>query len=480
MAKKTYCKEVEIAGEYDVIVVGGGPAGIAAAIASGRSGNRTLLLEASGCVGGTGTIGGLPFWLGATTGSIPYLKMLEKNLNYKDLPHPRKAVGGIFEEAMQVLRSKCAGVGPAVMAQTDQFPGLDRLGCHDEFTYDMEAGKRELEQMILSSGAEILYFTNLVDAAAEGGRVEGVFAANKNGISFYKAKYFIDCSGDADAAARAGFETYKGDRKTGQMTSASLVIHIENVDSAAVEKYLNDGNDPWLRQYCKMAQEKYPEAGFNDNIIMFPMIQKGVFMVNGGTAFHFVDGSSAEDLSMIMQKGRVRANDLVEKLFRPYVPGFENARLRLTAYYPGIRETRRIVGEYVLTEEDVLQGKKFNDVIAIGGRHFDLGRVEKRTDGSYEYKQPFHDKDLSVANGFMCIPYRCLIPKGSKNLICAGRCVSADGQTMGPARIMSTCFAMGEAAGWASGLAVKSNIDFLDVDKQALREKIKNNNGIVD
>lgn len=474
---KTKVKEIN---GYDVLVAGAGPAGIAATIAAARCGAKTLLIESSGCVGGTGTIGGLPFWLGATTGSIPYYKMIEKGLAYKELPHPRKAVGGIFEEVMSLLREKGIGVGPGIMGQTESCPGLDRLGCHDEFTYDLEGGKRELEQMILGTGADILYFSHVVGAYTDEREVKGVYISNKDGISCVYAKRFIDATGDADMVDYAGFETYKGDRKSGQMTSASLVIHIEHVNSQAFEAYLNRGGDPWLYEACKKAQKDYPEVGFNDNIIMFPMVQEGVFMINGGTAFHLIDGTSAADISRVMHLGRMRAYHLVEHLFKPYVPGFEQASLRLTACYPGIRETRRIVGEYMLTEEDVLSGKYFEDSIALAGRHFDLGRVKKRADGTFEYIQPSHKEELKVDGGFMKIPYRALIPQNTTNIIVAGRCIAADGQTLGPARIMSTCMATGEAAGTAAAMSWEQQCSFIDLDVQKLRTKLKSNRAIID
>ncbi len=468
------------AGSYDVLVIGGGPAGMGAAAAAAKRGAKTLLIEGLGCVGGTGTSGGLPFWLGATTGSIPYYKMLEKGLAYSELPHPRKAVGGIFEEAMGRLRDAGLGVGPAIMGQTKECPGLDRLGCHDEFTYDLEGGKRILEQMILEAGAGILYFTHVVGVKVQDGILEGVFVSNKEGISFIRAKRFVDATGDGDVAAYAGFETYKGDRKTGEMTSASLVVHIEGVDSKAFEAYLNQGGDPWLRHACRQAQKAHPEMDFNDNIILFPMVREGVFMINGGTAFHFIDGTCAGDLSGLMHRGRMRAYNLLEYLFKPYVPGFENAAIRLTASYPGIRETRRIVGEYILTEEDALEGREFEDTIALAGRHFDLGRVQRREDGSLEYVQPTHKKELKPGGGVMRIPYRSLIPKGSYNLIAAGRCIAADGQTMGPARIMSTCMATGQAAGTAAAMTLIENCGFAQLDAGLLREQLRNDAAIVD
>jgi hypothetical protein len=457
--------------EYDVIIGGGGPAGIAASIAAARSGLRTFVAEGTGCLGGTSTSGALPFWLGATTGSIQFREMLSKNLAYRDLPHPRKAVGGIFEELVKRLGDESSGVGPAILAQTDEFPGLDRLGCHDEFTFDIEAGKRIFERAVLEAGAVISYYTLIVGAERVGNRLEGVYIANKDGIGFVKAKLFIDCSGDADIVNYAGYETYKGDRKTGEMTAASLVAHIENIESGAIEKYLNEGNDPWFYDACRKAKEANPGADLPDSLIIFPMINRGTFMINGGTSFSGYDGSKAEDLTALTIRGRERARLLVELLFRPYIPGAEHCRLRLTAAYPGVRETRRIVAEKMITEKDFLEGTVFEDTVALAGRHFDLSR---------KGGQPLQNEANRLGGGVAHIPYNSMIPRGSENIIAAGRCIGADGQTLGPVRIMSTCLAIGEAAGTAAGIALKSGNGFKDVDIGTLRSVLKKNGAIVD
>lgn len=134
-------------GKYDLVVAGGGPAGIGAAIAGAKNGLKVLIIEFNGCLGGTSTSGALPFMLGATNGSIPFSKMIERNLKYSELPHPRKAVGGIFDMLVERIKSE-GGVGPAKLAQTDRYPGLDRLGCHDEFTFDLEVGKRVYDEIM--------------------------------------------------------------------------------------------------------------------------------------------------------------------------------------------------------------------------------------------------------------------------------------------------------------------------------------------
>ena len=165
----------------------------------------------------------------------------------------------------------------------------------------------------------------------------------------------------------------------------------------------------------------------------------------------------------------------MEYIFRKHIPGAENCRLRLTAAYPGVRETRRIVAEYMLTEDDLLSGKRFDDVIALAGRHFDLARSDKKDGG-----QPFADRHLSVKGGVAPIPYRTLIPQGADNLLTAGRCIAADGQALGPARIMSTCIATGQAAGTAAALAIKDRISTRRVDVNLLRGQLKADGAEVD
>lgn len=479
-------REAALYGEYDVVVAGGGPAGIGAGLAAARGGLKTILLEANGCMGGTSTSGNLPFYLGAYNGSVPYRTMLAKGLQYKDLPRPRRAVRGIFEEMMQKMRAMDGGVGPAVMGQTEKYPILDRFGCHDEFTFDLEKGKLAYDQMAKEAGLDVLYYTTAMDTEVVDNEVKGVYIFNKSGLQYIKCKAVIDCTGDADLVARSGYETYKGDKETGEMTAMSIVAHIENIDAGKIAEYLEQGGDPWFLKQCQQAAEDAEGNGNVPpvNIVIFPMVQEGVFMVNGGTAHAFVgdrnlDGTSGDDLTELTFIGRQRAQWLVEKLFRPYIPGAENCRLRSTAAYPGIRETRRIVAEKTLTEEDAVKGTKFPDTIALAGRHFDLTRKgveESEKDGGL---QEFAGKH-SLGGGVVAIPYGALIPKGSKNIIVAGRCIAADGQALGPARIMSTCMAVGEAAGTAAVFKLRDGVDFKDVNIDELRATLKANGAEID
>ncbi len=466
-----YIRNVQMLPAFDTVVAGGGPAGTAAAIAAARQGLRVLLLEVTGCAGGTSTSGALPFWLGYYNGSIPFPWMIKRGLAYRDLPRPRRAVGGIFEEAMDRIKIQHGGEGPCKLAQTDRYPGLDRLGCHDEFTFDLEIGKRVLDEMLTESGVTIRYYARAIDVERKGDTICGVYFADKSGVQYVPARTVIDCTGDADLVDRAGFSTYKGDRKTGEMTAASLVAHIEGIHSEAIEAYLNAGNDPWFREICQKAIHDHPDLDLPGALIIFPMVQEGVFMVNGGTSFGGYDGTSGKDMTDLTLRGRQRAKLLTEVLFRGYMPGCENCRLRLTASYPGVRETRRIVAEYILSEQDLLDGTHFDDTIALAGRHFDLGRKKG---------QVFADAGRSVKNGITAIPYRSLLPKGADNLIAAGRCIAADGQALGPARIMSTCFAVGEAAGTAAAFKLRQQTAFRNIDITALQAELRKNNNEID
>ena len=455
---------------HDLIICGGGPSGIAAAIAAGRAGLRVLLIERAGYLGGVSTACALPFWLGGFTGSRPYREMLQDGTPYENLPRPRRAVGGVFKELCDALRDAGAGTGadPFVMGQASRHPGLQRLGCHDEFTFDLEAGKRMLEQKVLEAGAELLFYTAVCGAEAQGGRINAVITASKAGLTRRCAEAFIDCTGDADVAYFAGAPTTAS--PLGDVSAVSLIAHIENVDARRLEAYLNAGGDPYFREACARARSEHPELDLPETMLIFPMVQPGVFMVNGGTDLTGYDSLDPLDMTRLSVRGRARAENIARHIFR-HIPGGESCRVRLTAPWPGVRESRRIVSRGALTEEDLLTGRVFPDSVALAARHFDLDRGRK---------QPFHEKKLRMKRDAAQIPYNCMVPQGIENLLAAGRCIQADGQALGPARIMATCFAVGQAAGTAAAIRHAERCAFSAVPYPALRRRLLDDGAILD
>ena len=391
---------------------GGGPSGVAAAIAAGREGLRVLLLERAGYLGGVSTACALPFWLGGFTGSRPYREMLREGTPYECLPRPRRAVGGIFRELCDALRDIGAGTGadPFVMGQAAEHPGLQRLGCHDEFTFDLEAGKRVLEERVLDAGVELCCYTTICGAEANDRRVRSVIGASKRGLTRFRADAFIDCTGDADVAHFAGAPTIAS--PLGDVSAVSLIAHVENVDAGALEAYLNAGGDPYFRAACARAREEHPEMDLPETMLIFPMVQPGVFMINGGLDLTGYEALDPADMTKLSVRERARAP-----------------------------------------------------------RHFDLDRGRR---------QPFHEKQLRMKRDAAQIPYSCMVPQGMDNLLAAGRCIQADGQALGPARIMATCFAVGQAAGTAAALRHAEGCAFSEVSYPVLRRHLLEHGAILD
>lgn len=471
MKNLNFAAQAQYFGSYDVVVVGGGPAGTAACIASARGGAKTLLVESSGCMGGQATNGGLPFWLGARAQTADGLK---------------DVVGGIYAELRDNMIAEGTAVGQGRSLPQDG--KLLKIGItDDEVMFDVEGGKWLHEQLAIKAGVEILYFTTMLAPKVKDKTIEGLFLVNKNGLCYVDAKVVIDCSGDADVVYRAGFDTLKGDRDTGAVCPATLVWHVEDVDIDAVAEYLNNGGDKRFRALVAELAEKGIWQWEVDFVNFFPMVKKGVVMINGQPQIN-IDGTDARSLTKAMIKGRQNAVDYLNKIMRPYLPGFKDARIRYVASYIGIRETRRIVGEYTLTTEDIVYGRDFDDIIALSGYHFDLGKPVKRSDGTWMIIQPLHQNVNSgqtqpmkkAGKGFVEIPFRCLIPKGAKNLLAAGRCISTDDQALGPVRVMAPCFAMGQAAGTAAAITVAENIDVQQLDPTILRKTLVSQHAILE
>jgi len=437
--KSTITRELDVR-EVDVLVAGGGPAGTAAAIAAARDGANVLLIEQLGFLGGMATAGLVPCWAPFTDKEKP-------------------VIGGL---AMSIMRE-----------MKGRLPHLpeDRI---DWVAIDAEVLKRVLEQRVLRAGGRIAYSTMLADAVAQDGRVAEVIVCDKAGLSAVRAKVFIDATGDADLVARAGGAFEKGDPDTGELQPATHCFVMAGVDAA---RYFAWQEERPNRQNVRDAVARAKAAGDLD-------IPEGHITAVGhlspvSLGFNFshifeVDGTDPNRLSAAQVEGR-RLVEQLAAFVRKYCPGCENGVLVASGATIGIRETRRIVGEYRLTADDYFARRRFEDEILRNAYYLDVHwsrqGQERYAAGKFDWKDRMKPYGPGESHG---VPYRCLIPKAFANVLVAGRCLCADRQAQGAVRCIPHCMAMGEAAGCAAAMVVaagRSNVR--DVDVRRLRERLR-------
>lgn len=438
--------------DYDVIVVGGGTAGVVAAIAAGRHGAKTLLIEQYGHLGGT-AVGGLPF-LGMYDGN-------DKRVNAgipQELVERMKAEGGCLDGCF----------------------GATWMDANYRFSitpYEQETYKYVAQEMVLEAGAEILFHTFISDAVIEDGEIKSIEVVNKSGKSRYTARVFIDTTGDADLAYMAGVPMME---KEGTQ-NASILFKVGGVDTNKMLTALHEGKGiqgwgNWHTRILKGPRLDNPEEGLihmaghfvdeNGKKTTFTAISTiSTELHINATRTVNIDGADAHSVSFGEVSERRHVHDLVAMLKR-CVPGFETVHLISTAAL-GIRESRNIVGEYVLTRDDVLSGKQFEDSVARGAYPIDI-HDPKGGPTQFQFIQ---------GSGSYSIPYRCLLPKGVSNLLVAGRCLSASSNGMGSARIMGAVSSQGQAVGTAAALAVKSGaspkaIDIAELQRLLLEDDV--------
>ena len=451
MNEQIFSSSARFDGEFDVVVCGGGPAGVAAAIASARRGASVLLVEQTGCLGGAGTNAMVGVWLGSFT---------------RD--HKEKVIAGIFQEIVDLLVAE----GAAIPAEED-VPSKSRhvgYGAIHGATvpFEFEPCKRILEQLAIDAGVTLRYFTSFISPKVNAGKIEGVFLHGKSGLSYVSSKVVVDCTGDADVVYRAGAPTVKGRDEDGAMTPATLIFRIDDADSEAWERYCMETGDVRCRAIIDNLRKKNQWPFDLDMMIFCEMPRRGSFFVNTLLRPN-VDGTDERSMTEAIIKERRDAAILMD-IIRKYVPGFSSARMTATAPMIGIRETRRIVGEYMLSVADVLEGRHHTDTIALTGFGWDLPDPEKTA------YQPMFGKRINLP--YIEIPYRSLIPKGIDNLIVAGRCISVERQVLGPVRIQPACFATGQAAGTAAALALDGT-PFAKINVETLRKHLLEDNAII-
>ncbi len=408
-------KKIELIEGYDVIVVGSGPSGIAAAIKSSESGCKTLLIEKCGAVGGISTTGMMSHFTGNVRSNL-YERIL-KNAGEKN----------VFK------------------------------GYASRVTIDPEMLKNTYYEMLSKAGTELLLYTFVCDVITEDNRVCGVITESKSGRRAYKAKIIIDCSGDGDVAFFAGAEYFKGREEDGKMQPATLMFKVGGVDTdrAVFPGSFETEVETEKGELQSLAKKILPyPAG---HVLLYKSTIPGTVTCNMTNCVD-VDGTKAEDLTRAETVCRSQMEPIVEFL-REYAPGYEKCYITGAASLIGIRETRHFKGLKTINETDIAEARFFDDwVVRDAYFNFDVHNLT----GSGLDKTG-SQKKFTQKKGYT-IPYGCLVPVKTDGLLLSGRNISGTHMAHSNFRAMPICVAIGEAAGAAASIAVKKNIQPREVN----------------
>lgn len=418
--------------ETDVLVVGGGSAGATAAIAAARQGAKTLLVERYGFLGGISTQVLDTFYGFYTPGT-----------------QTRKVIGGIPDDIVAAL----ADQGKVIYRP-------NTYGAGQGITYDPQALKIIWERLAQQAGVRLLYHSFVMDVVTIGERITGVIAATKAGLLQINAKTIIDASGDADVAAAAGvpFE-FAGE----QVQSLTTTFHLINVDVERAAKVSK--NDLHERMAQAIGSGRYDLPRREGSVHINPL--PGV-MVTNMTRVGNIDATDPFQLTQAEIEGRRQAEEYARFLV-DWVPGYEHADMGALSHQIGVRESRRIFGDYRLTKADVLTGRKFEDAIAQCG-----APIEDHHSGSDTKWQYLPD------GATYDIPFRALLPQKVDGLLVVGRCLSADHDAHASVRSMGQCMAMGQAAGTAAALSLETHSLPREVNISDLQTRLRDLGAILD
>ena len=427
-------RDIPVRHDVDVFVAGGGPAGVAAAVAAARQGRRVFLAEGQSCLGGMGTAGLVPAFMQ-------------------------------FGDGVNFL---AAGIGHEVYTRLKELGGTGPHESHNNIYGSVcirsEILKRVYDDMVRQAGVDFAFHTNLIAVQADENRVSAAICAAKSGIFAVKAKVYIDCTGDGDLAAWAGAPFEKGDAQ-GMMMPGTLCSLWTDVD--------------WEKVFASKtwAQAVVPQA-IKDGVFtkedrhlpgMWPVGKD----IGGGNIGHTfgVDATDERSLTEALVWGRKVLAEY-ERFYKNYLKGYEKMELVATGSLLGVRETRRIMGDYVLCLEDFKTRAVFDDEIGRYSYPVDIhaAKPEEKLFAQFEMEMKTYRYAPGESYG---IPYRCLVPRNLTNVLVAGRCVSSDRFLQASIRVMPGCYITGQAAGVAAALASASDGDTRNVKTAELQQHLK-------
>ncbi|MDR3708687.1 MAG: FAD-dependent oxidoreductase [Capsulimonadaceae bacterium] len=437
METYTLTRTIPVDASFDIAVLGGGPGGAAAAICAGRLGAKVVLVEATGCLGGMGTAGLVSAWSDLGDGD-------------------RTIAGGIMSEILRRMHE----IG-GIRQEADLNAICTAL--HGGSGFQPEALKRLLDQMCIDAGVEIRYMTRLIDVDFDGATVNGVIVNNVEGHSYIKAKAFIDATGDAVLSDLCGVPCFEAGRDSAHIMPPTLCAALAEIDFSR-----------WSRNTDEAVRQGIAEGFFTQNDRHVPGIfrsGKSTAIQNAGHLFE-MNALNCRSLSDGYIKGRLLADEYY-RFFRQAMPGCEEMVFVATASLMGIRESRRIHGEYELNYADFVARRAFPDQIAVYNKSVDIHVYDTSDEQYARYSAEFLDVDRPKRGETYGLPYGILVPKAWSNLWVAGRCNSSDAKVSAAIRDQPACYMMGQAAGTAAVQSLRTGQPACDLNTQTLIETLR-------
>ena len=425
-------KEIPSLGHYPLVVLGGGPAGVCAAIEAARNGIKVLLIESSGMLGGM-----------ATTALVgPFMT------NY-DREGERPTVGGLYREIVERLAARSG----AILPEDTDSPSIHTsflTRYHRHVTpFDSFLLQVVLDEMAAEAGVEVLLYTRFADCVCENGKIRAVILAALEGLRCVSADLCIDATGNADGAYAAGVPTWKGEEESGIPQPGTLMFEVDGVSDAGYN-----------------AHAKRP-GGPTGAVKAYRTPTEGIYKVNHLRVFN-TDATDSASMTRAHMEARRQVLDSYGVLLE--TPGFENARITQVAPVLGVRESRHIEGKYKITVDDVANGTKFEDRIA-----------------AYAFGMDVHPRNAQMKGNFKIesavvyyVPYRSMLPPECDNLLVAGKTVSCESQAAGGIRVMPCAMAIGQAAGAASAIALRDQLALDAVPTEELQGLLRAHGAILD